>query len=433
MNLQTSGDCGVERKLIDHYLHILKEELIVARGCTEPIALAYAGAVARRHLGALPDKAVAECSGNMLKNVRCVIIPNSGNMEGIEAAVLLGAVGGDPDAEMEVLKNVTDEQRAQVAQMCRAQVCKVEYLDSPIPLHIAVTLWHGEDSVKVEIRHTHINVVHIEKNGEVLLHKNDDAPVCNAVYDRSVLNIKGIIEFANTVPLDDLHPIIEPQIRYNMDIAYEGMSGQYGVGIGRVFRDCYSDNLITRMKAYTAAASEARMGGCDKPVVINSGSGNQGIATSVPIIIYARENCIPSEKMYRALAFANLLTIYQKEPIGRLSAFCGAVSAACSSGAALTYICGGTEQNIIDTVDNTLANIPGIFCDGAKVSCAAKIATCLDAAIMSHFMAMRGEAYGAYTGILRGTVGETIDSVGHIGRVGMVQTDREIISLMVHK
>ncbi len=423
----------MDNELKEHYLHILREELVEAMGCTEPIALAYAGAVARQHLGQIPYKALAECSGNMLKNVRCVIIPNSGGMEGIEAAVLLGAVGGDPGAEMDVLQNVTEEHRAKVAKLCSAGCCRVEYLETPIPLHIIVTLWHGEDCVKVEIRHTHINVVNIEKNGEVILHKEDDAPCCNAVYDRSVLNIRGIIDFSNTVALEDLRPIIEPQVRCNMDIAYEGMSGNYGVGIGRLFRECYADGVITRIKAYTSAASEARMGGCDKPVVINSGSGNQGITASVPIIIYARENDIPSEKLYRALAFSNLMTIYQKEYIGRLSAFCGAVSAACASGAALTYLCGGTEQNIIDTVENTLANIPGIFCDGAKVSCAAKIATCLDAAVMSHLMAMRGKVYGAYTGILRGDVGETITSVGYLGRVGMVETDREIIKLMVTK
>lgn len=423
----------MQKDLLDHYLHILKEELIVAMGCTEPIALAYAGAVARQHLGALPDKAIADCSGNMLKNVRCVIIPNSAGMVGIEAAVLLGAVGGRAEAEMEVLKQVTDEHRALVKQMCEQRLCTVQYLETPIPLHVAVTLFHGDDWVKVEIRQTHLNVVNIVKNGEAILHKEEDAPVSNEIYDRSVLNIKDIIDFANTVPLDDILPILEPQVRYNMDIAYEGMAGHFGVGIGRVFRECYSDNIISRMKAYTSAASEARMGGCDKPVVINSGSGNQGIASSVPVVVFAREKNIPSERLYRALALSNLLTIYQKEPIGRLSAFCGAVSAACSSGAALTYLSGGTEQNIVDTIENTLANIPGIFCDGAKVSCAAKIATCLDAAYMSHCMAMRGEVYGAYTGILRGTVGDTISSVGHIGRVAMSETDKEIINLMVKK
>ena len=227
--------------------------------------------------------------------------------------------------------------------------------------------------------------------------------------------------------------MIERQIRCNMDIAYEGISGGYGVGIGHIIRESYADGVITRMKAYAAAASEARMDGCDMPVIINSGSGNQGIASSVPVIVYAREKEYPNEKLYRALVFSGLLTIYQKRFIGKLSAFCGAVSASCASAAAITYLCGGTIEQITATIDNTLANIPGIICDGAKISCAAKIASSIDAAMMAHHLAMEGRAYEAYTGIIKEDAGETISCVGHIGKVGMRETDKEIIKMMLMK
>lgn len=420
------------QELFEQYLLILKEELVEAMGCTEPIALAYAGAKVREVLGTMPKKVIARCSGNMLKNVRCVIIPNSGGRTGIETAVLLGMIGGDAGAMMEVLHSVTDEHRKAMDQMLRDDSCIVEYLDSPIPLHIIVEAACDENIASVEIRHHHTNIVCIKKNGEVVFSKPDDEEHSYHVEaDRSLLNIEGIKNFADQIDIARIKPILEPQIRCNMDIAYEGMAGDYGLGIGRILKECYPESVVTRMKAYAAAASEARMGGCDMPVIINSGSGNQGIAASIPVIVYARENNIPKHTLYRALAFSNLLTIYQKQFIGSLSAFCGAVSACCASGAALSYLCGGTLQNIIDTIDNTLANIPGIICDGAKVSCAAKIASSLDAAVMAHYMAMRGKAYLAHTGILQSNVGATISSVGHIGRVGMYQTDKEIINLML--
>ena len=245
--------------------------------------------------------------------------------------------------------------------------------------------------------------------------------------------MERIKAFADEVDLGLVRDLIERQIRYNMDIAYEGISGNYGLGIGRVLRSSYPDSDVTRMKAYAAAASEARMDGCDMPVIINSGSGNQGIASSVPVIIYAREHDMPQEKLYRALLFSALLTIYQKEFIGKLSAFCGAVSASCASGAAVTYLCGGTLDQIKATVGNTLANIPGIICDGAKVSCAAKIASSLDAAMMAHYLSMNGQEYQAYTGILKEEIGETISCVGQIAKDGMKQTDQEIVKLMLEK
>lgn len=416
-------------ELYEMYTAILTEELIPAMGCTEPIALAYAAARAREVLGADPDRILARCSGNMIKNVRCVQIPNSGGMTGIEAAVYLGVFGGDADRRMEVLEAVTGPARQRTAQFLADRRCTVEFLDSEIPLHFIVELFHGEDQVSVEVRYAHTNIVSILKNGESVFSGGEGQQGVHT--DRSKLTIDSIKEYADTVPLSKISRIFERQVRCNMDIAYEGMSGNYGVGIGRMLRTAYPDSTFTRMRAYAAAASEARMAGCDMPVIINSGSGNQGIASSVPVIVYARENFVPLEKLYRALAFSGLLTVHQKEYIGKLSAFCGAVSASCAAGAAITYLVGGTPEQIKATIDNTLANIPGIICDGAKASCAAKIAASLDAAMLAHNLAMAGKSYGAHNGILREDADETISCVGRIGKEGMRETDREIIRLML--
>ena len=413
------------------YLAILSEELIAAMGCTEPIALAFASARAREVLGEIPTGIVARCSGNIIKNVRCVSIPNSGGMTGIEPACALGAFGGDPSRGMEVLESVTPETLAAAKTFLADGNCKVEYLESEIPLHFIIDAICGSDRVSVEVRYDHTNIVRIEKNGTVLFRKK--SAESESAADRSTLSVESIKDFADTVDLGKVKYLLDRQIRYNMDIAYEGMSGNYGLGIGRILRDTYPDGVVTRMRAYAAAASEARMDGCDMPVIINSGSGNQGIASSVPVIIYAREKMLPQESLYRALVFSALLTIYQKEFIGKLSAFCGAVSASCAAGAAITYLAGGTVQQIKDTIDNTLADIPGIICDGAKTSCAAKIASALDAAMMAHAFAMQGKAYAAYTGIIKEDTGETISCVGYIGKVGMAQTDKEIVRMMLEE
>lgn len=416
-------------EMYDNFLAILEEELVPAMGCTEPIALAYAAARGREELGGKPERILARCSGNIIKNVRCVQIPNSGGMTGIEAAVCLGAFGGDAQRRMEVLESVTGPDREETTAFIREKRCRVEYLDSDIPLHFILELNCGTDQASVEVRHAHTNIVSIVKNGETVYSGGADAS--GSGVDRSRLTVETIKEFADTVPLERIRPLLERQIRCNMDIAYEGMSGNYGLGIGRVIRESYTDSIVTRMRAYAAAASEARMEGCDMPVIINSGSGNQGIASSVPVVVYAREKNIPQERLLRALAFSGLLTTHQKEYIGKLSAFCGAVSASCAAGAAVTYLAGGSLEQIKATIDNTLANIPGIICDGAKASCAAKIASSLDAAVLAHHFAMRGKSYGANAGILREDAEETISCVGHIGKEGMRQTDREIIQLML--
>ena len=422
---------ALEKEIQQEFLAILKEELIPAMGCTEPIALAFAAAKGREALGAEPEKIIAKCSGNMIKNVRCVTIPNSGGLTGIETACILGAVAGDASVGMEVLEHVNDAGRKRTKELLEAGCCSVEYLDSEIPLHFIILMEGNGHTTEVEVRHTHTNIVSILKDGEVIFKKPEELAKTGYTTDRSKLTLEAIKQFADEVDMELIRPIFERQIRYNMDIAYEGISGNYGLGLGHVIRESYADGVVTRMKAYAAAASEARMGGCDMPVIINSGSGNQGIASSVPVIVYAREKDIPTAKLYRALAFSGLLTIYQKEFIGKLSAFCGAVSASCASAAAITYVSGGTIEQIKATIDNTLANIPGIICDGAKISCAAKIASSLDASMMAHYLAMQGKEYEAYTGILKEDAGETISCVGYIGKVGMHQTDKEIIKMML--
>ncbi len=421
----------LDQEIIEAYMAILEEELIPAMGCTEPIALAYASAKAREVLGEEPRSILAKCSGNMIKNVRCVTIPNSGGMTGIEVACILGAFGGQADRQMEVLESVDDACRARARELLQDKICLVQYLDSEIPLHFIIEMTGENHTASVEVSYSHLNISRIVKDDEVLLATDYIQPVGRDSAKQNLLTLEMIKKFSDEVPLDLVRPMIERQIRYNMDIAYEGISGDYGLGIGHMIRSSYSDGVVTRMKAYAAAASEARMAGCDMPVIINSGSGNQGIASSVPVIIYAREKDYPNDKLYRALVFSSLLTIYQKLFIGKLSAFCGAVSASCASGAAITYLCGGSLLQIKATIDNTLANIPGIICDGAKVSCAAKIASSLDAAMMAHFLAMKGKAYEAYTGIIKEDAGETISCVGYIGKVGMKETDKEIIKMML--
>ena len=420
------------KKVEKDFLDILEEELIPAMGCTEPIALAFASAKAREILGGIPEKIIAKCSGNMIKNVRCVNIPNSGGMTGIEAACVLGALCGDVSREMEVLEAVTPEGLSKSVKFIENGNCKVEYLESPIPLHFIIRLEAGENFAEAEVRHSHTNITRLSKNGETVFGKEDTGEMV-AFSERNKLSVENIFEFANEIELSKIEKFAKRQIECNMAIAEKGMEGGFGIGIGKEMLAMNPGSVFTKMKAFAAAGSEARMCGCNMPVIITSGSGNQGIASSVPVIVYAREKGIPEEKMFRALAFSSLLTVFQKEYIGKLSAFCGAVSASCAAGAAITYIDGGTVKQIKDTIDNTLADIPGIICDGAKSSCAVKIASALDASLFAHVLAMKGKVYEANTGIIQSDAGKTIRSVGHIGKVGMKQTDSEIVKMMIEK
>ena len=414
------------------YLNILKEELIPALGCTEPIAIAYAAAKAKELLGEFPDKLLVQCSGNIIKNAKSVTVPNTGSLRGIKASAITGIVAGDASKGLEVLSSVNECHISEIKKILETDLCIVEMIPEDANLHIIMKAMHKDDYAVVEIIHTHMNICKMEKNGEVLFEKNFEKKDFNsALSDRSVLNVKDIFDFANIVKLEDITCLLDKQIQCNLEIAEEGLNKNYGAGIGKMLLECYGDNVFNKMRAYAAAGSDARMNGCSLPVVTNSGSGNQGMTASLPVIIYASEKKLEKEKMYRALIMANLITIHQKTGIGRLSAYCGAVSAACGSGAGITYIEDGSLEQIEKTIVNTIANVSGIICDGAKSSCAAKIASSLDAAIMGHFLAMKDVCFEADSGIVKDSIEETITVVGRIGREGMKETDVEVLKIML--
>ena len=422
----------MRKELFEKYIAILEEELVVALGCTEPIAIAYAAAKAREALGEFPDTAEIACSGNIIKNAMGVVVPNAGGMKGIQASVVAGLIGGVAEKELEVLSHMTQEDMDRVRELVESGFCQVEHLDSDAALHIIVNLKKGENHSSTEIKYSHTNVYRITRNGETLFENIvDQDKYLGTMTNRNVLRVDGILDFAENVELDRIAPLLEKQIAYNMAIAEEGLRGGYGVNIGRTLLTGLSDNVWTKIKAWTAAGSEARMSGSIMPVVTNSGSGNQGITCSVPVVVYAREMGMDREAFLRALVVSNLLTIHQKTKIGRLSAFCGAVSAACAAGAGITWLAGGRMPEVSRTLTNTLANIPGMICDGAKPSCGAKIASALDAAIIGHLIAMEGSAYEAGTGIIKEDIEETISMVGSMASNGMATTDIEILRIML--
>lgn len=413
------------------YVQILKEELCPAMGCTEPIALAYAAAVARETLGGLPDKAKVGASGSFIKNVKSVIVPNTGHLKGIPAAAAAGIVAGKPERELEVIASVTSEQVAEIKAFLEKTDFSVEHIDNGLTFEVIVTLWKGEESAMVRIANYHTNIVHVEKNGEVL----KDVPVAGedeeGLTDRSLLNMGDIWDFANTVELADVKETLERQVKYNMAIAEEGLRGNYGANIGSLLMEMNGNDVRTRARAMAAAGSDARMNGCELPVVINSGSGNQGMTTSIPVIVYANELGVSEEKMYRALVLANLTTIHQKTPIGRLSAYCGAISAGAGAGAGIAYLNGGGYDAVIYTVINAVAILSGTICDGAKASCAAKIAEAVDAGIIGYHMYLRGQNFQGGDGIVSDEVEGTLGNVGRLAREGMKKTNEEIIDIMV--
>ena len=418
----------------DMYLSILKEELVPALGCTEPIAIAYATAKARDILGCFPDKVVVRCSGNIIKNAKSVVVPNTGHLTGITASSLTGLVAGDSTKGLEVIESVSKEALAKVNELLKTDLCEVQLIENDANLHLIVEVFAKDKQALVEIIHTHLNICRIEKDNEIILNHTFDKDDFNTVLiDRSVLTIKDIIDFANTVDIEPVKELLEKQVTCNFEIAKEGLDDEYGVNVGRMILECYPNDVYAKMKAYASAGSDARMSGCSLPVVTTSGSGNQGMTASIPIIVYAKEKNLSEEQMYRGLVVANLITIHQKTGIGRLSAYCGAVSAACGSISAITYLEGGTLCQIEKTIINTLANISGIVCDGAKASCAAKIASSLDAAIMGHHLAMRDIAFKENCGIVKPCIEETIQAVGRLGREGMRQTDIEVLNIMLEK
>lgn len=415
------------------YTAILKEELVPALGCTEPIALAYASAECRRLLGVLPEKATAECSGNIIKNVKSVVIPNTGSLKGIEAAVAAGMIGGDPDLGLEVLSAVKAEDLPLVKEYIKEKRVSVKLLHTTAALHFIIAMEKGNESASVEVIHQHTNIVKKVKNGKTVFEKDASSDDMNSsLTDRSVLSVSGIIDFGETGDLSLFAPVIEEQIRCNSAICEEGLRNKWGVNIGQYLMETREQDFITEAKATAAAGSDARMSGCEYPVVINSGSGNQGITVSVPVIVYCRRNNIPHEKLVRALAISNLIAIHQKTRIGRLSAYCGAVNAACGAATAITWLQGGTREQINETITNTLATISGMVCDGAKPSCAAKISLALEAAMMGHDLAMEDDNFLPGDGIVKGDVESTIIGVGEIASKGMQSTDETILNVMVN-
>ena len=413
------------------YINILKEELVPAMGCTEPIALAYCAAKAREVLGVMPDNVVIEASGSIIKNVKSVIVPNTDRMKGIPAAAVAGIVAGDPEKQLEVIASVTPDQIADMRAFLAATPIKVVHVDNGLTFEIGVILYAGESYAKVRIVNYHTNIVHIEKDNEVLFHVDVDGEGESGLTDRSILNVADIVDFAETVDLEDIKPTLSRQIAYNTAIAQEGLRGSWGSNIGSILLETNGDSIMIRAKAMAAAGSDARMSGCEMPVIINSGSGNQGMTTSLPVIEYAKELGVSEEKLYRALAVANLVTIHQKTSIGRLSAFCGAVSAGAGAGAGIAYLKGADVAGISHTVANALAITGGIVCDGAKASCAAKIASAVEAGILGYNMHLSENDFQAEDGLVGNTPEDTIANIGRLGKQGMKHTNEEIIKIMV--
>ena len=428
----------MNRKIYNEYVTILESELVPALGCTEPIALAYAAAKAKEVLGKMPDHITMRCSGNIIKNVKGVKVPNSGGMKGVEAAAVLGITGGDPSQALEVLEHVTDREIDEAEKLLKAGFCDCVLKDDVANLYIeayAVCKKTEKSEALVVIEDEHTNITHIEKDGQVLFHK-EKKEYCQErekTPDKSLLNLEDIITFANEVQITDVEKVLGRQIKYNTRIAEEGLRNPWGAQVGRVVLEEFGEDVKWRAVAKASAGSDARMSGCALPVIINSGSGNQGMTCSLPVIEFGKELKKSKEEIYRALCVSNLVALNQKKYICSLSAYCGAVCAAAGAGAGITYLCGGTLEQIENTVVNTIADAGGIVCDGAKPSCAAKISTALQAAILSHKMAMRGLTFARGEGLVMDCPEDTIKAVGYVGRAGMKQTDVEILNLMIGK
>lgn len=417
-------------KKYGQYLQILREELIPAMGCTEPIAMAYAAAKAREVLGAIPDKIDVVISGNIIKNVKSVVVPNTGGLKGIAAAVAAGVAVGDAEKQLEVLAEVREEDIHLIKELMDSCPMTVMKSESPKLLDIDLCLYKGTDRVRLRIADYHTNIVLVEKNGEVLL-RTEEADSDGGETDRSVLNVKEIVEFAECVDLNDVREMLEKQIEYNYAISEEGLKGEYGASIGKTLLMTRGDDVRVRARAQAAAGSDARMSGCELPVVIVSGSGNQGMTASLPVIVYAQDMGVCREKLLRALVISNLITIHQKTPIGRLSAFCGAVSAGCGAAAGVAWLCDGSYEAVSSTITNTLGMISGTVCDGAKPSCATKIASAVEAGLLGFDLYEKGKGLHGGDGIIKDDVEKTIESVGKLAREGMKETDSEILEIML--
>lgn len=413
------------------YVAILEEELMLATGCTEPIAIAYCAAKLRETLGGAPETVLAEVSGNILKNVKSVVVPNTGGMKGVNAAVAAGVIAGRQDAELQVISNVSEAELQTIRDYAAQTPITTAYLeDTPCMLDIRLTGTRGADRAIVRIANNHTNIIHMEKNGEVLLDKPLVAAAEDNLQDKSVLNLAEILEFAGQVPLSRIEGVVGRQIDCNSAIAEEGLSGKWGAAVGCTLLSG-SQDIRTEARAYAAAGSDARMSGCEMPVVIVSGSGNQGITASMPVVRYAKHLGVPREKLIRAVAVSDLITIHQKTGIGRLSAFCGAVSAGIGAAAGIAYLHDESYDVIAETVTTAMGMISGTVCDGAKPSCAAKIAAAVEAGLLAYAMAKEGRRFRGGDGIVTRGVEGTIANIGVLAREGMRETDRVILKIML--
>lgn len=422
-----------EDKRYQSYLQILKQELVPAMGCTEPIAIAYGASKARDILGTVPDKVIVKASANIIKNVKSVIVPNTNGLKGIEAAASIGVIAGKSEKVLEVISLVSEEEKKKAKEYLDRRCIEVKLADTPLTFDIIITMYHDESVVNLRIANYHTNIVHIDKNGETVYDAGSIDAEEHGISEKSLLKVKDIVDFADSVEIDDIKDIIQRQIQYNTAIAEAGLSNNYGANIGSVLIKTYGNSDVKiRAKAMAAAASDARMSGCELPVIINSGSGNQGITASLPVIEFAKELKVNNEQLYRALVVSNLITLHLKSGIGRLSAFCGVVCAGCGSGTGIAYLHGNGYVEIAHTLVNAIAIVSGIICDGAKASCAAKIASSVDAGILGFYMYQEGQQFRSGDGIVAKGVENTILNVSHLGKVGMKETDKEIINIMLN-
>ena len=417
--------------LYQQYINILNEELRPAMGCTEPIALAYAAAKARQVLGTVPDKVRLFVSGNIIKNVKSVVVPNTGGLHGMAAALCAGIIAGDADKELQVISDVPKEKHSEMKAYMEALDLDIQPAYSDLVFDIDIFEYAGEDCVRLRIINHHTNIVLIEKNGQKLL----DLPVTESsedhLTDKSCLTVENIVAFADCLDVEDIRESVGRQIACNMAIAREGLENAWGANIGTVILRHQGNTVAKKACAYAAAGSDARMSGCEKPVIIVSGSGNQGITASVPVVVYAMEMGATEEQLLRAVALSDLVTIHQKAGIGRLSAYCGAISAGCGAGAGIAYLQGGDTRAIAHTVVNAIAILSGTICDGAKASCAAKIAAAVDAGILGYHMYLEDQQFYGGDGIVTKGVDKTVHNVGRLAREGMRETDRTILEIML--
>ena len=421
----------MDKTIYDAYVKILREELVPAMGCTEPIAVAYAAALARKTLGSFPETVDIRVSANIIKNVKSVVVPHTGGLRGISAAAAAGIIAGDADAQLEVLSHVTDAQIAQMAPYLQQAKFTVAPSETDYIFDIQITVGAQEHTAFVQIAGGHTNVIGIRKDDAVLLDREYVQGGQVEQTDHTLLSVEKIVEFADIVRIEDVQEVLDNQIACNTAIAQEGFRGDWGANVGSVLLKAYGASVANRAKAWAAAGSDARMSGCEKPVVINSGSGNQGLTASLPVIVYAEELKASKEQLYRALVVSNLITVHLKTGIGRLSAYCGATSAGCGAGAGITYLYGGKFHAIAHTIVNAVAINSGMICDGAKASCAAKIASAVEAGLMGMHMQQQGEQFYGGDGIVTKGVENTIANIGRLASIGMVQTDKEIIGIMV--